>query len=81
MRRFLAIAFFSLAMASPSFADLMSTATVNVFGPCGPSQEATGTSSASATACTFPQGGSASTSINFGITSSTLATWAFNDGA
>jgi len=81
MRRFLAIAFLSLAMVSPSYADLMSTAAVNIFGPCGLSQEVTGTARASATACTLPEGGSASTSINFGITSSEIATWAFDDGA
>jgi hypothetical protein len=81
MRRFLAIAFLSLAMVSPSNADLVSTATVNIFNSCGPSTEVMGTSSAMATACTSPQGGSASTSINFGITSSTLATWTFDDVA
>jgi len=81
MRRFLAIAFLSLAMVSPSHADVMSTATVNIFNPCGSSTEVTGTANASTSACTFPQGGRASTSINFGITSSTIATWSFNDGA
>ena len=81
MRRFFAIAFLSVAMVSPSYADLISTATVNIFNPCGPSQEVNGTSSANATACIAPQGGSASTSINFGITPSTVATWAFNDGS
>jgi len=81
MRRFFAIAFLSVAMVSPSYADLISTATVNIFNPCGPSQLVNGTSSADATACIAPQGGSASTSINFGITPSTVATWAFNDGS
>jgi hypothetical protein len=81
MRRFLVIAFLSLAMASPSYADLMSTASVNPFGSCGSPVAVTGTSSASVSACTPPQGGSASTSINFGITSSTLATWTFDDVA
>jgi hypothetical protein len=81
MRRFLAIAFLSLAMVSPSYADLMSTATVNIFNGCGPSSEVMGTSSASTTACTASQGGSASTSINFGITPSTLATWTFDNVA
>jgi hypothetical protein len=81
MRRFLAIASLSLAMVSPSYADLVSTATVNIFNPCGSSTEVMGTSSASTTACTFPEGGRAATSINFGITSSTIATWTFNDGA
>jgi hypothetical protein len=81
MGRFLAIAFFSLAMVSSSYADVLSMAAVNPFGPCGLPQTVNGTTSASATVCTFPDGGSASTSINFGITSSTLATWAFNDGA
>jgi hypothetical protein len=81
MRRFLTIAFLSLAMVSPSYADLVSTATVNIFNSCGSSTIAMGTSSASTTACTAPQGGSASTSINFGITASTLASWTFNDSA
>jgi len=66
MRRFFAIAFLSVAMVSPSYADLISTATVNIFNPCGPSQEVNGTSSANATACIAP---------------STVATWAFNDGS
>lgn len=77
MRRFFAIAFLSLAMVSPSYADLMSTATVNIFNGCGSSTEVMGTSSAMATACTSQ----ASTSINFGIASSTLATWSFDDVA
>jgi hypothetical protein len=81
MRRFFAIAFLSLAMVSPSHADLVSTASVNPFGTCGSPVAVMGTSSASATACTPPQGGSASTSINFGITSSSLATWTFDDVA
>jgi hypothetical protein len=81
MRRFFAIAFLSLAMVSQSHASLMSTATVNIFNSCGSSVAVTGTSSASATACTAPQGGSASTSINFGITSSSIANWSFNDVA
>jgi hypothetical protein len=81
MRPSLAIAFGSLAMASALYADLLSTVTVNPFGPCGLPQTVTGTNSASATVCAYPQGGSASTSINFGITSDTLAAWAFNDGA
>lgn len=79
MRRFLAITFLGLAMASPSYADLISTATVNVFGPCGSSTETMGTSSAYASACTAPEGGTASTSINFIVTPTTLATWIFND--
>ncbi|HSY69239.1 MAG TPA: hypothetical protein VK813_11385 [Edaphobacter sp.] len=81
MRRFLAIAFLSLAISSTSYADLVSTATVNIFNPCGSSTEVMGTSNASTNACTFPEGGRAATSINFGITSSTIATWTFNDGA
>lgn len=81
MRRFLAIAFFSLAMFSPSYADLLSTAAVDPFGPCGLPQMVSGTTIANASVCTFPDGGTASTSINFGITSSTLATWVFFDGA
>jgi hypothetical protein len=81
MRRFFAIAFLSMAMVSSSYADLMSTATVNIFNSCGSSTAVTGTSSASTTACVAPQGGSASTSINFGITSSTLASWTFDDAA
>jgi hypothetical protein len=81
MRRFLVVAFLSFAMASPSHADLVSTASVNPFGTCGSPAVEMGTSSASASACTAPQGGSASTSINFGITSSTLATWTFDDVA
>src|ERR1700751_4815729 len=81
MRLFLAFAFLSLAMASPSYADLMSTASVNPLNGCGSPVVVNGTSSASASACTPPQGGSASTSINFGITSSTIATWTFSDVA
>jgi hypothetical protein len=81
MRRFLVIAFFYLAMASPSYADLMSTASVNPLNGCGSPVVVNGTSSASASACTPPQGGSASTSINFGITSSTISTWTFDDVA
>jgi hypothetical protein len=81
MRRFFAVAFLSLAMVSPSYASLISTATVNIFNGCGSSSVVMGTSSASTTACTAPQGGSASTSINFGITSSTIANWTFNDVA
>ncbi len=81
MRRFLAIAFLSLAMVSPSYADLVSTATVNIFNGCGSSTEVMGTSSASTSACTASQGGSASTSINFGIMPSTLATWTFDNVA
>jgi hypothetical protein len=80
MLRFLVIAFFYLTMASPSYADLMSTASVNPL-TCGSPVVVNGTSSASASACTPPQGGSASTSINFGITSSTLSTWTFDDVA
>jgi hypothetical protein len=81
MRRFLEIAFLSLAMVSPSYADLVSTATVNVFNGCGSSSEVMGTSSASTSACTASLGGSASTSINFGIMPSTLATWTFDNVA
>jgi hypothetical protein len=81
MRRFLAFAFLSLAMVSPSYADLVSTASVNPFGSCGSPMVTVGTSSASASACTSPQGGTASTSISFGITSTTLSTWTFNDVA
>jgi hypothetical protein len=79
MRLFLAFAFLSLAMAVPSYADLMSTASVNPFNGCGSPVVVNGTSSASASACTPTLGGSASTSINFGITSSTIATWTFSD--
>lgn len=81
MRRSLAITFGCLAMLSASYGDVFSTVTVNPLGPCGPPQTVTGTTSASGTVCTYPDGGSASTSIDFGITSSTLATWAFDDGA
>jgi len=81
MLRPLAFAFFSLAMASPSYADLVSTATVNPLNGCGSTDVVVGTSSASASACTPSNGGTASTSINFGITSTTLATWSFDDTA
>ena len=80
MRRFFAVAFLSLAMVSPSYADLMSTASVNPLGACGSPEVVNGTSSAMASACTPPQV-TASTSINFGITSSALATWSFDDVA
>lgn len=81
MRLFLAIAFLSVAMASPSYASLVSTASVNPLSGCGSAVAVVGASSANASACTSPQGGSASTSINFGIASSTLATWSFDDVA
>ena len=81
MRRFLVIAFLSFAMASASYASLISTATVNILNGCGASSAVMGTSSASTTACTASLGGSASTSINFGITASTIASWTFNDVA
>lgn len=80
MRRFLVFAFFCLTMASPSYADLMSTASVNPL-TCGSPVVVSGTSSASASACTPPQGGSASTAINFGIGATTISTWTFDDVA
>jgi hypothetical protein len=81
MRRVFAIVFGSLAAGSALFADVLSTVTVNPYGPCGLPQTVTGTTSASTTVCTYPEGGSASTSITFAITSSTLASWSFSDGA
>ena len=81
MRRFFAVTFLSVAMVSPSYASLISTASVNILNGCGSSSVVMGTSSASTSACSPSQGASASTSINFGITPSTLATWTFNDVA
>jgi hypothetical protein len=81
MRRFLAISFLTLAMASPSYADLVSTASVNPLSGCGSPDVVVGTTSANASACVSPQGGTASASIAFGITSSTIATYTFDDVA